>query len=164
MHISETLDTIKTNYSEQLYPSTKQLGSLMINFHVGSDMKELKFFRTWMEAIIGTRSHKVAYRDSITMGTLTINQLDRKNRVRYVDEYQDVYPTVITEMALDYGSTNAILKLPVTFAYRVKRLNVKVEELPIQETGGVAPKNSGVIAQRAGGDSLLDFRVARNSQ
>ena len=168
-HVSETLDTIRNSYTEQLYPASRQMGGLTINFHVGADMKELKFFRAWMEAVMGTRSHKVAYRDSITT-TMEIKQLDRANRVTYIDEFQDVYPTVVTEMALDYGSTNAILKLPVTFAYRVKRLNFKVEELPVQETGGSIQKNNsvltqqGVQAQRAGGDSLLDFSVARNFQ
>ena len=145
-HVSETLDTIRNSYTEQLYPASRQMGGLTINFHVGADMKELKFFRAWMEAVMGTRSHKVAYRDSITT-TMEIKQLDRANRVTYIDEFQDVYPTVVTEMALDYGSTNAILKLPVTFAYRVKRLNFKVEELPVQETGGVASKNNSILKQ-----------------
>ena len=145
-HVSETLDTIRNSYTEQLYAASRQMGGLTINFHVGADMKELKFFRAWMEAVMGTRSHKVAYRDSITT-TMTIKQLDRANRVTYIDEFQDVYPTVVTEMALDYGSTNAILKLPVTFAYRVKRLNFKVEELPVQETGGSIPKNNSVLTQ-----------------
>ena len=88
-----------------------------------SDMKERKFFETWMDKIIGRggrgNAGLVSYYSDYALGvTLKVDQLNESGNTLISYTLQDIYPTALTPMNASWEETNTYQRFGVTLAYR----------------------------------------------
>lgn len=88
-----------------------------------SDMKERKFFETWMDKIIGRggrgNAGLVSYYADYALGvTLKVEQLNEAGTTLIAYTLKDIYPTALTPMNASWEETNTYQRFGVTLAYR----------------------------------------------
>ena len=88
-----------------------------------TDMKERKFFETWMDKIIGRggrgNAGLVSYYQDYALGVeLKVEQLDEAGKTLITYTLKDIYPTALTPMNASWEENNTYQRFGVTLAYR----------------------------------------------
>uniref|UniRef100_A0AAU6W3H8 Uncharacterized protein n=1 Tax=Pseudomonas phage Cygsa01 TaxID=3138529 RepID=A0AAU6W3H8_9VIRU len=86
-------------------------------FLVSNDMREKKIFDYWIKTIVDAKTGAVGFYDDYIVD-VTIEQMDEWGRVTHTLKLEEAYPTVVTPMELDMGSTNTAAMLRTSFVYR----------------------------------------------
>lgn len=86
-----------------------------LTFLIDDDMKTKFLFDSWLDLVNPKITNNFNYRNSYAT-SMTINQYDVANNLKYSVELVDSYPISINQMDLDW-SNDSIHKLHVTFAY-----------------------------------------------
>lgn len=86
-------------------------------FLVSNDMREKKVFDYWIKTIVNPKTGNVGFYDDYIVD-VTIEQMDEWGRVTHVVKLEEAYPTVVTPMELDMGSSNTAAMLRTSFIYR----------------------------------------------
>ena len=74
-------------------------------------------FESWMQAIQGHRNIQGSVRNANDVyGAAYVRQLDRQGRVLVTYVMEDVYPTNVAAIDLDWGTNDAVEEFQVTFA------------------------------------------------
>jgi len=106
---------------EEKFPYMTAYNDISLTFVVGDDMREKKFFDSWVNWISPSFSYDVKYKSDYAV-IIKVNQYNLKNEVSYSVDLIDAYPIAINALQLDWSSDN-IHKLTVTFAYTSWRNN-----------------------------------------
>ena len=99
------------------------------NIRCSADMAEKGFMDAWQRIAANRHDFSVGYYADY-VGNMQIFQLDQENKRRFGIELVECYPATVGEIALDYGATNSISVLPVTWAYRYWKNLTDEAELP----------------------------------
>lgn len=86
-------------------------------FLVSNDMREKKIFDYWIKSIVNAKTGAVGFYDDYIVD-VTIEQMDEWGRVTHTIKLEESYPTVVTGMELDMGSSNTAAMLRTSFIYR----------------------------------------------
>lgn len=97
------------------------------------NMEEKTFIEQWQNLMVNKQTFSVGYYDEY-IGTMQIFQLDRQDRRRYGIEVLECYPVAIDEQQLDYGNTNAVATIAVTWNYRYWKNLEYDDDLPAPVT------------------------------
>lgn len=92
-------------------------GDLQASFYCGSDLREKKFFDTWMNLAYNKVTNNVAYYKEY-IGNMEIYQLNEKEERTYGVKLYEVYPTTTSDLAYGHAETNSIHNITVQFKYR----------------------------------------------
>ena len=95
----------------------KAYEDVSLGFYVNGDMKELKVFQNWMKLMIDPKTNHVGFYDDYK-ATVSIKNLNQQQDTALTTTLHDAYPKTLSPIGLDYGSTDDILKIDVTFTYR----------------------------------------------
>ena len=104
------------------YPDLTTYNDIDLTFIVDDDMKQKIFFDSWFELINPTYNFNYQYKSNYAT-TIVINQYDVQNQLTYSVTLFDAYPISMNQMDLDWGNTDAVHKLSVTFAFTYWRNN-----------------------------------------
>ena len=99
-------------------------GTIGASFYADKYLRERHFFEAWQKMAVGMRDHRVGYINDYA-GTINIYQLgshDEGGGDRDIPTYgiraTECYPESVTAVEYNYGSTNQIVKINVSFQYR----------------------------------------------
>lgn len=98
-------------------------GDVTATFYCDKMMMERNFFELWQQAAYNTESHNFEYYDNY-VGHIEIFQLgsftenNNQDDICHAVRLWDCYPKSIGDINLDFGSTNTIGTITVTFSYR----------------------------------------------
>ena len=98
-------------------------GEVQLSVYGDKFLRQRMFFETWQKMIFDINSHNMNYYDEYT-GSVDIMQLgsfqsnNDRDRVTYMVRLYECYPQTIGSYDYSYGSTNEIVKLPITLNYR----------------------------------------------
>jgi hypothetical protein len=77
-----------------------------------------EFFDVWTDGIVNRESGTVNYQDNYLCQGMTVTQLDEADRAHYTVKFEDVFPTSVNPIQLDYTMANQVAKMTVNFTYR----------------------------------------------
>ena len=93
-----------------------------IVFLLTNDYYVKKFFDGRFEKTIDTKNYRLKYKNTYSMGDITINQLNRNNEVVYSAVLENAYPIAMNSIELSNTSENDVVRLSVTFSYEKYRI------------------------------------------
>jgi hypothetical protein len=104
-------------------PYDVTFNDITLSIICSSDMKERKFFETWMDKIIGRggrgNAGLVSYYADYALGVkLKVEQLNEAGTTLIAYTLNDIYPTALTPMNASWEETNTYQRFGVTLAYR----------------------------------------------
>lgn len=108
---------IRTYGPEFKLPWIAQYQDMRMQFIVGADMKEKRFFDAWMWSIINPITNDTNYLKEYSTD-IKITQQDESGYDRYQIKLVDAYPYDVSEMRLGYDDMDSYHLLPVQFVYR----------------------------------------------
>ena len=96
---------------------TTYSGELSMSVIVSADLRERRFFESWMDSICNPFNYKMNYYDQYTtnMEIRILNKTDTSSQIFLVEE---VYPKALGEIQLGYDKDNEIMKQEVTLSFR----------------------------------------------
>lgn len=101
-------------------PYQTQYQDMMLEFYVGQDLKEKKFFDAWFAAIEDPITRNFSYYNNYTTD-IVISQLTEDSMEVVDSPYQitliNAWPAVMQTMNLDYSATDSFHKLQIVFNY-----------------------------------------------
>lgn len=106
---------------EEKFPYMTSYNDISLTFVVSDDMKEKKFFDSWINWITPSYSYIVKYKSDYSI-ILRITQYDMAMKPSYSVDLIDAFPTAVNPLQLDWSS-EGMHKLTVTFAYTNWRNN-----------------------------------------
>lgn len=112
----------KTYGPIEKYPHLTSYTDIDLTFLVDDDMKQKYMFDAWFDFINPYLNNDYAYKEEYAT-TITINQYDVVNRLSYSVDLFDAFPISVNQLDLDWGNTDGLHKLSVTFAYTYWRNN-----------------------------------------
>lgn len=112
----------KTYGPIEKYPHLASYTDIDLTFLVDDDMKQKYMFDAWFDFINPYLSNNYSYKDEYAT-TITINQYDVANKLSYSVDLFDAFPISVNQLDLDWGNTDSVHKLSVTFAYTYWRNN-----------------------------------------
>ena len=92
-------------------------GEFAATFRIGTDFYERKLFEDW-QALIYDEENAVWGYPADYMGTMVVRCYNESNQNIYGDQFFEVFPLAIEEVAVDQSNSGAPLKQTITFAYR----------------------------------------------
>lgn len=92
--------------------------SFSLTFYIDMWYTVREFFDIWMDGIVDRESGCVNYQDNYLCQGMSVTQLDEADRAHYTAKFEDAYPIAINPTQLDYGMTNQVSEMTVTFTYR----------------------------------------------
>lgn len=113
----------KTYGPVQYFPVQNFYEKVNLTFICSDDMKEKKLFDNWMEKISDSTATKSLVRFDFNYKSeystnMSIIQYDLKGQVSLKTQLFEAFPISVHPLKLDWGASNEIHKLIVTFAYR----------------------------------------------
>ena len=122
-------------------------GEVQLSVYGDKFLRQRMFFETWQKMIFDINSHNMNYYDEYT-GSVDIMQLgsfqsnNDRDRVTYMVRLYECYPQTVGSYDYSYGSTNEIVKLPITLNYRNWRnLGIdQVSNFTVGKSFGTLPK------------------------
>ena len=97
------------------YPYESSYNDAEFVFLVSGDMKEKKFFDSWINSVSPKLSYNMNYKsDYVT--SIVVRQYDMENKVTYEVELRKAFPITVNQLDLDWSS-DGYHKLAVVFAY-----------------------------------------------
>ena len=106
---------------EEKFPYMTSYNDISLTFVVSDDMKEKKFFDSWINWITPSYSYNVKYKSDYSV-ILRITQYDATLKSSYSADLIDAFPIAVNPLQLDWSS-EGMHKLTVTFAYTNWRNN-----------------------------------------
>ncbi len=116
---------VRTYGSYFKMPNVDEYSDITLSFIVGKDMAERNFFDAWSYTVQDPATADFNYVNDYAT-TVSIFQLDERDRFTYGCRLYQAWPITIGELKLHYGEYNTYHILPVTFTYR-KWINVLLE-------------------------------------
>jgi hypothetical protein len=114
--------------------------SFSLQFFLDANMSIKQFFDKWVDGIVNRSTGEVYFQDNYLCQGLTVTQLNQENKPMYRVKFEDLFPTAVNPVQLDYGLAS-VNKLNVTFSYR-RWYPVSVDP-PVQaEPSKAAPQTS----------------------
>lgn len=107
----------------QYFPVQNFYEKVNLAFICSDDMKEKILFDNWMEKISNSKASgsnvrfDFNYKEQYAT-TVVITQYDLKGKPSYTTKLFEAFPISVHPLKLDWGATDEIHKLMVTFAYR----------------------------------------------
>ena len=99
-------------------------GTIGASFYADKYLRERHFFEAWQKIAVGMRDHRVGYLKDYA-GTIDIYQLgsndedgDTTDIPTYAVRATECYPESVTAIEYNYGTTNQLVKVNVSFQYR----------------------------------------------
>lgn len=130
---------------EEKFPYMTAYNDMSLTFIVGDDMKEKKFFDSWLNWISPSFSYDVKYKSDYAV-IIRIVQYDVKSKDSYNVDLIDAFPIAVNPLSLDWSS-DGYHKLTVTFAYTNWRNNsleaLGMEFLEDQIYKNIQPRTNG---------------------
>jgi hypothetical protein len=111
-----TVDYAGTQRHSFKIPSGYSFDNITCTFLVGNDFFPKNLFDNWISQSVDPLSYRVKYLEQYS-STVTIYQLDSQSNPIYGVQLNHAFPTSISNLELDAGSTDQIHKLSVTFSY-----------------------------------------------
>lgn len=112
----------KTYGPIEKYPHLASYTDIDLTFLVDDDMKQKYMFDAWFDFINPYLNNNYSYKDEYAT-TITINQYNVANKLSYSVDLFDAFPISVNQLDLDWGNTDSVHKLSVTFAYTYWRNN-----------------------------------------
>jgi hypothetical protein len=106
----------KTYGPIEKFPYLATYNDIDISFYVDDDMKQKYLFDAWFDYINPYLNNNYSYKDEYAT-TLTINQYNVSNQKTYSVDLYEAFPIAVNQMDLDWGNTDGLHKISVTFAY-----------------------------------------------
>ena len=97
------------------YPYENSYNDAEFVFLVSGDMKEKKFFDSWINLVSPKLSYNMNYK-SVYATSVIVKQYDQQDRPQYEIELRKAFPISINQLDLDWSS-DGYHKLAVVFAY-----------------------------------------------
>ncbi len=89
----------------------------ILGFYCSGDMKELKYWQEWIDRIVDpVTQHVEAYNNYV--GRVKVIQLNQFGKDIAEWTLHDAYPKIVDPITLDYGTTDAIIRVTVTMTFR----------------------------------------------
>lgn len=103
-------------------PHSNQYGIASFTFYCAGDMHEKKFFDSWLDNMLPTKTGFVIYPEKddgtkIYETPISINQYDSMGSLVYECKLFDAVPTSVSQLNLDWNN-DSVHRLTVTFAFR----------------------------------------------
>jgi hypothetical protein len=92
-------------------------GEFSATFRIGKDFYERKLFEDWQSLIYDDENDVWGYAEDY-MATMVVRCFDQSNQNIYGDQFFEVFPLAIEEIAVDQSNKGEPLKQSITFAYR----------------------------------------------
>ena len=98
-------------------------GTVELSVYGDKFLRQRVFFETWQKMIFDINSHNLNYYDEYT-GSVDIMQLgsfesdNDRDRVTCMVRLYECYPQTVGSYSYEYGSTDQIVKLPITLNFR----------------------------------------------
>ena len=108
-------------------------GELECSFYGDKFLRQRLFFENWQKKIFDINSHDMKFYDDY-IGTMDIFQLGSfsnesdRDRVTYAVRLYEVYPQTIGSYDYNYGTTNDVVRVPITLNFRYWR-NLTIDQL-----------------------------------
>lgn len=97
------------------YPYENSYNDAEFTFIVSGDMREKKFFDSWINLVSPKRSYNMNYKEDYVTSIL-VRQYDIKDTVQYEVELRKAFPITVNQLDLDWSS-DGYHKLTVVFAF-----------------------------------------------
>jgi hypothetical protein len=98
-------------------PYAPQYDMAQFTFIASKDLRERRFFEIWQEAITNVSTGSMNFYEEY-VGVCKMYQLDREMNKVYGVELLEAYPLNIGSVDYAYATTNEIVNITVTMAYR----------------------------------------------
>lgn len=108
-------DTPQTGYNSVAYQKIYEDVNMI--FYVHGDMKELEVFEEWMKLMVSPTNNHVGFYDNYK-STVTIKNIDRQQKKVLTTTLFEAYPKTVSSIDLNFGSTDEVMNVSVTFTYR----------------------------------------------
>ena len=105
-------------------PYDMTYNDIQLSIICASDMKERRFFESWMRSIVNRDGTVAYYSDYAKGNTLTVSQLDDDGTSKLTYTCTDIYPIAITPMNATWEENNTYQRFGVTLCYRFYTGNV----------------------------------------
>ena len=99
-------------------PYDMTYNDIQLSIICASDMKERRFFETWMRYVVNRNGTVAFYSDYAKGNTLTVSQLDDDGTSKLTYQCRDIYPIAITPMNATWEENNTYQRFGVTLCYR----------------------------------------------
>jgi len=97
------------------YPYENSYNDAEFVFLVSGDMREKKFFDSWINAVSPKLSYNMNYKSNYATSVI-VRQYDLQNNITYEVELRKAFPITVNQLDLDWSS-DGYHKLAVVFAY-----------------------------------------------
>ncbi len=98
-------------------PYSPQYDMAQFTFIASDDLRERKFFEIWQETITNISTGSMNFYDEY-IGVVKMEQLNKEFKTTYAVELLEAYPLNIGSVDYAYATTNEIVNITVTMAYR----------------------------------------------
>lgn len=98
-------------------PYAPQYDMAQFTFIASEDLRERRFFEIWQEAMTNVATGSMNFYNEY-VGVVQMEQLDKNNKTTYAVELLEAYPLNIGSVDYAYATTNEIVNITVTMAYR----------------------------------------------
>ena len=98
-------------------------GNVEMTFYADKFLRQREFFENWQKKIFDIKSHHMNYYDNY-VGAMDIYQLGQfesendRDRITYAVRLHEVYPQTVSGIEYAYGTTNAVVEVPITINFR----------------------------------------------
>lgn len=127
---------------EEKFPYMSNFNDITLSFIVSDDMREKRFFETWLNYIHPNSTYNFKYKNEYSV-ELKITQYDIKKRPSYRVKLFECYPIAVNQLDLNWGS-DGYHRLGVTFVYTswVESLETAtLDPTVVEEEIALLPKN-----------------------
>ncbi len=92
-------------------------GEISLTMILSANLYERRFFERWMDFIVSNENYKFKYYNEY-IGSMQITAIDRTNTPIYSVQLEEVYPKMLSDIAMGYDKNDEIIKQDITLNYR----------------------------------------------
>ena len=116
-NIRTTADMLRYGPQREIGHAAMYADSTSMTFICTPGMPERTYFENWQSRVFNKATWEVNYYSSY-IGTIALNELDKRDSKRYSMFLKEAYPKTITAQTFSQDNNNAFQTLTVEFAFR----------------------------------------------